>query len=449
MIANPLRALATWLVVASATAVGQEPPTLRARAELDPGPRYVGESFELRLSVVAGGEEPTLTLPALDHARLAVVETFIRPLQASGIGKTISLEQLYLFQLRVVADAPGTLEIPPVEVGARGRIGRSRPTRIEIKPVPSDGRPAEFLGGVGRFEIEAQAQPSVVRVGEPIVYKIKATGPGALGMVDRPSLARFERLAIPVEIRKGRDLTSFEPPSRIFVYEIRLLSAGEIVLPPVSVATFDPAVKRYLTHATHGLPLRGVAAPVLDSSAIAVTDTDKPLPQSAWYALGSMSLGLIVALAFAAWKSWRPRTAKNARAARRHAARVARRLRAPITMNPAHADQIPRALMDDLGRYLALGLGRPMGALSPEDARTGVAEAAASTELGDHAARLANLCDRWIYGPEDARPVVGELQEDARHLFQMLGQARRAVIRGAWMKSAPRTFQVGSDDPGN
>lgn len=450
MIARPIRNLGLWLVVATAavTARGQGAPALRVRVDLDPGPRYVGESFELRLTVVAGGEEPTVTLPELEHARMAVVETFTKPIRASSIGPMIALEQLHLFQCRVVADAPGTLEIPPIEAQDRDKVGRSRPARIEIRAVPSAGRPADFLGGVGRFEIEAMAEPAVVRVGERIVYKIKATGPGALGMIDRPSLARFKGLAIPVEIRPGRDQTSFEPPSRTFVYEIRPLSAGEVTLPPVSAAAFDPAVKRYMTRATHGLPIRAIAVPFLDSSVIAPAESEEPPRRNGWwYAVGASAMVVLVAFVLVFWRRWRPRQVRSVRAARRHAARVARRLRATSAVDPDRADQLPRELMDHLGCYLAAGLGRPLGALSPAEARAGVAEVSRSPELGDDAARLAESCDQWLYGPEDVRPPLSEIHDSARHLFGALGRARIFSIRGVRMGSAPRTELAGSPDP--
>ncbi len=65
-----------------------------------------------------------------------------------------------------------------------------------IQPVPLEGRPAAFLGGVGRFALQAEAIPNVVRVGQELEFRIKVTGPAAWGMTDRPVLERFERLPI-------------------------------------------------------------------------------------------------------------------------------------------------------------------------------------------------------------------------------------------------------------
>ena len=44
--------------------------------------------------------------------------------------------------------------------------------------------------------------------------------------------------------------------------------AGDIVLPPVSIASFDPALARYVTHVTAGVPIRVVAVPSFDPTTI-------------------------------------------------------------------------------------------------------------------------------------------------------------------------------------
>ncbi len=434
------------MATAAVAAWGEGEPALRVSVEVDPGPRYVGESFELKFAVIAGSEQPSIKLPTLAHGRIAVVETFSKALQASGIGRMVVLEKRHLFQCRVVADASGTLEIPPIEAQAKGKIGRSRPARIEIKAVPSDGRPAAFLGGVGRFSLEAEVEPEIVRVGEWVVYKIRAAGPGAIGMTERPSLSRFKQLAIPLEIRAGRDQSSFEPPSRTFVYEIRPLSAGEIVLPPVSVAAFDPAVKRYMTQASHGQALRAVAVPALDASTIAPVESDESSERNAWIAVLATAMVLLSAAAFPIVRSMRRRKALGSRTARRYALRVARLLRAAGKRDTVGAHQPARVFWDFLGGYLAAGQGRPAGALAPDEVRQGVMEVAGSPELAEHAARLAEACDQWLFGPDDARPPIVELHEAALRLFEALGKARIHSIREARIISSPPAEQAGTRD---
>ena len=44
----------------------------------------------------------------------------------------------------------------------------SKPLTLDVKPLPSDGRPGLFNGMVGDFTIQVEAEPTDVRVGEPI-----------------------------------------------------------------------------------------------------------------------------------------------------------------------------------------------------------------------------------------------------------------------------------------
>ena len=67
------------------------------------------------------------------------------------------------------------------------RSGSSSRFQLPIHPLPP-ARPREFLGGVGRFEVEADAQPRVLRVGQELEYQIRLTGPGARGATSPPEL---------------------------------------------------------------------------------------------------------------------------------------------------------------------------------------------------------------------------------------------------------------------
>ena len=76
----------------------------------------------------------------------------------------------------------------------QGPLGSKPAEGLLIQAVPLLGRPAEFLGGVGRFERSCRGIPKVMRVGQELDFRIKVTGPAAWGMTDRPDLGRYKRL---------------------------------------------------------------------------------------------------------------------------------------------------------------------------------------------------------------------------------------------------------------
>ena len=127
-------------------------------------------------------------------ARAWTIGTEVRPITTSSIGSVVAQENLFVVRFRVVPERAGTLEIPAIQAQIKGRSGRSQPKSVSIQTVPLPGRPAEFLGGIGRFELHAEASPKVVRVGQELDFRIKVTGPAAWGMTDRPDLGRYGRL---------------------------------------------------------------------------------------------------------------------------------------------------------------------------------------------------------------------------------------------------------------
>ena len=146
-------------LVAGERASGQEAVSLRVQTDVAPGPYHVGQAFELLVGVIAKGKEPKIDPPAIDGARVWRIGKESRPISSTGIGSVVTHEYQYVVTFRVLPTRAGRLEIPVIQVQVAGRSGRSQPRHLVIKPVPVQGRPAEFLGGVGRFELEAEASP--------------------------------------------------------------------------------------------------------------------------------------------------------------------------------------------------------------------------------------------------------------------------------------------------
>jgi hypothetical protein len=426
------------------TATGQASTGPGVETDVGRGPYVVGQGFELRLSLVDSGKTPKIEPPRLPNARVWLIDIGREPITATAIGARSSHESRYVIRLRVIAQRSGVLEIPSIPVQQESRAARSRLLRLKIQPVPVDGRPAEFLGGVGRFSLAAEAVPGVVRVGQELDFRIKVTGPGAWGMNQRPDLARFNRTALGLRIEAKDDETKTEPPERTFVYRLRPTRSGEAILPPVVITAFDPASSRFVTQKTRGVPLRVVAVPSYDPAALDDGEFTRSSDQSnwlAWFARGSSALLLLagfVALARVR-RRLRERPVVGPQAARRYAARLARRLGSPKPRPKATQPSVERTCAGDFERddhevarrvsselicYLEIGVGRPPGALTPDEAREGVARLTGSQQLGSAASELATRCDLVLYGEANGAPGSGDLVEKARGLFAALGRAK-------------------------
>jgi hypothetical protein len=416
-------------------ATGQDSEELSVRVKVAAGAHFVGEGFELQVGVVGAGRRPQVDRPMLKEADVWLIENDLAPISASGIGEMVAESNLFVYRFRVVARRPGTLEIPVIRARLGVRSGRGRAVRVSIRPVPAEGRTAEFLGGVGRFTLKAEAVPGVVRVGQEFEFRIAVTGRAAWGMVDRPELKRFDRLPIGVHIQpKGADLVA-EPPSRTFVYRLRPTRPGDAVLPPVSIAAFDPSTSRYVTQATPGVPVRVVAVAVFDASTI-VPDRSPGGSGASTGLVGIVAITSTILLLAAAAALIRVRRRTQGRrllgpaAARRYAVRLAHGLgsasAAGVGDRGLTGGELGLEIREALIGYLQIGIGRPAGALTPEETWQGVSECTGSEELGRRAAGIAARCDGVLYrdAPPPADDDPGRLRDDARGLFAALGRVR-------------------------
>ena len=369
------------------------------QVEVAGGVHHVGQGIELRVGVVARGQRPELDPPAIAGADVWLIRNELKPLSVSGIGSMTVEANAFVSRFRVVPRRAGTLEVPSIRARLKDRTGRSRPVRADVRPVPPEGRPRYFLGGVGPFALQAEARPRSVRVGQELEYRITVTGPAAWGTTGRPELDRFDRLPIGLRIEPRPAEVVHEPPSRTFVYKLRPTRPGEAVLPPVSFSAFDPSTSRYVTRVTPSVPIKSVAVPSFDPATIpdlnaearaeggpmgraAVGDSHRP---------GRPAAGLGRRDLLGERRARKSGQLGGPAAARRYAARIASGLGRPgssdakdllpvSTWGPRAERPGPDAPAFDLAleissaliRYLQIGLGRPPGALTPAEAGEGI-----------------------------------------------------------------------------
>ncbi|HEX8203775.1 MAG TPA: hypothetical protein VF590_25080 [Isosphaeraceae bacterium] len=390
-------------------APGSEAEPLRVRAAAPPGTYYVGQAIEVQVAVVAAGERPRLVAPRIEAAEVTPVGTALRPLAVSAIGDVVAEVNAYLYGYRIVPRRAGMLDVPPFVARLGGRSGASPRFRIEIHRLPT-ARPRGFLGGVGAFEVEADARPRVLRVGQELEYRLRLTGPGARGSTHPPEPG-FDRvpLGLRVELLPGEAVA--DPPARTFRYRLRPTRAGEATLPPVAVAAFDPASGHFQTKLAGAVPIRVVDVPRLDPAALdygspAAPSAARKVPPGRVAAAGIAAV-VTVGLGWAVVLRWR--RADLGRRARRWA----RGLEAE-----EDAAEVGRRITDGLADYLHRAIGRPPGVLTPEEARRAIAWLAGDPDLADRAGRLIAECDRVRYAGRGAS--AEELVRRAQELIRAL-----------------------------
>jgi hypothetical protein len=125
---------------------------------------------------------------------------------------------------------------------------------IEVVPLPEDGRPFDFSGGVGRFAVEADVSRRDVDVGESIKLTVDWTGDANLEFFALPDPSRMDAFK---DFRVyGTTNERFYGDRRRVVYDLAPLSADIFEIPPLPLSIFDPDSERYTEVTTDAIPIR-------------------------------------------------------------------------------------------------------------------------------------------------------------------------------------------------
>ncbi|MEI6084473.1 MAG: BatD family protein [Verrucomicrobiota bacterium] len=232
---------------------------------------------------------------------------------------------------------------------------------LEVLPLPTTGRPADFTGAVGEWNLTVEAKPTEVAVGDPITVTVKIAGNGNIDTVPAIQLKGLE------------DFKTYDPTTKTTKNELN--TTGERVLqqvliakdtsvtqlPAVQLPYFDPVAKAYKVSGHAPIPLKikaGGQAAVLTGSQRA--RPQEKLGQDIVYLKGERGelperlppiwlLNLVPVLGLAgalAWKWRRDRLAGNVAYARR--SRAARNARQALARN----EPVQRVLQEYLGDRL-------------------------------------------------------------------------------------------------
>jgi len=215
------------------------------------------------------------------------------------------------FQTAITPAKSGELEIPAATIdtqiqmpsrrsrpaddffgGLFGNMGESREVtvatkalKLEVKPLPQEGRPEEFSGAIGQFSIQAAATPRKAAAGDPISLQVTVSGRGNFEAMSAPNLIESEgwRTYPPSEnfVPSASDPIGFNGEKK---YEYMLLAREDQSRTPVAgFSFFDPAIEKFVTLKSSAIPVEakgGSPAPA-QSAVVAAAPTPAPQPQAA------------------------------------------------------------------------------------------------------------------------------------------------------------------------
>ncbi len=429
---------------------------------------FVGEPFslEVRLYFTGGGEiqMPSLrgdgfTLAPFQHQqgqeqvgnalfRVLLFRTVATPVKA---GKLALGPAQCAFNLHVRVGGGDVFDLFNRGVRAQAVTILSDPLDIQVLPLPTEGRPADFNGAVGNFTLAASAAPVDVAVGDPITVRVQINGRGALDGVRMPTLELGEAFkSYPATV-------TTEQPDPLSMTGLRKLeqvvqpqSADVKELPGFAFSFFDPDARAYRTLKHPATPLRVRPAAAAQAPTVVMTTTNAAAAAAATElvhikphlgvlaspnALRLPGFWLLAGVPFALWLGLLARRiqaenlANNPRLRRRR--EVAKLVNSGLAelRQQASAAQ-PEAFFVNLFRLLQEQLGerldQPASAITEEVIEERVQPLGASDATCQSLHALFQVCNAARYAPVRETSELAKLAEQFATTVEELRQLERS-----------------------
>lgn len=157
------------------------------------------------------------------------------------------------------------------------------PQTLQVLPLPTEGRPADFNGAVGQFSMTVNVGPTNVATGDPITVKVQINGRGNLNGLMLPEQTAWRDFKVypPTVNVETSDPLGLQG-AKTFEQVITPESTDIKELPPLTFTCFDPETKLYrtLSHPAVKLIVRpGGSAPAPVVAASSRNANDSPPPQ--------------------------------------------------------------------------------------------------------------------------------------------------------------------------
>lgn len=121
--------------------------------------------------------------------------------------------------------------------------------KIEVKPLPTQGRPPSFQAAVGRFSFAANVDRSTMTEDDFLTLRCEVGGVGFLGSITEPQLPEhpdWTKIGKPLVKTDSAKTAGSLGGKKTFEYVLRPKRAGTLAFPAIAYAFFDPEQERYI-----------------------------------------------------------------------------------------------------------------------------------------------------------------------------------------------------------
>ena len=250
--------------------IAKTPPPALLRVLTPATKVYVGQVFPVSMELLAQGlRQSHLPVPQLvtDSIRFTRIRPEYRQASARSLNGVL-YQNVFLFETGAVAMKPGKLnlifELDVIVMDYRQDVfGRQRklhltsdPIPIEVLPLPATGKPEQFTGAVGQYQMTTTVEPNRAKIGDPMELRISLAGSGALDNTPVPEPVSWNGFKThpatsEIEYTDLRHLSSRKQFKRMIIPTDPKLTH----VPALQFSYFDPVTEQYVTLTTPPTPV--------------------------------------------------------------------------------------------------------------------------------------------------------------------------------------------------
>jgi len=198
-------------------------------------------------------------------------------------------------ELQVAVSVGGTSNLNPFFGMGPTEIRKFKPQCNEIEltvdPLPTEGRPADFSGAVGDFQIASTADPKQLALGDPIDVEMTISGTGNFDAITPPVLTDSGDWKLYPARRYSPDgnISANIPAVDGNQLAVQRLGFSQIIIPkkrleaipPFEFSFFSPSKKKYVTLLTEATPIKVTGVEASPDAGVVSSSSSTSAPDEA------------------------------------------------------------------------------------------------------------------------------------------------------------------------
>ena len=217
---------------------------------------YLNEATEYRFrylytTVLPSLQPPTPSLPEFSD--------FLVEELPNEKGVTVQIQdkkfQVQEYVRRLYPQKTGQILIQPAQlklpIKGNPKTLKTKSVLLNVQPLPAAGKPPNFAGAVGQYNITAQVDRKKLEVRKAFTLSLQITGSGNIKTVTSPIIPAIKGFRI-----NSQNLTNTtHNNTNVYTYALTPLKAGILQIPTIQYVFFNPTNGTYQTTQTTPIPI--------------------------------------------------------------------------------------------------------------------------------------------------------------------------------------------------